>query len=60
MPLDIMADDTIRHVKEKIEAAHELKADSLKLIAYGKVLANDKGLVSEFNIKDGDFIVAMV
>lgn len=55
-----MADDTIRHVKEKIEAAHELKADSLKLIAYGKVLANDKGLVSEFNIKDGDFIVAMV
>jgi hypothetical protein len=37
-----------------------MKADSLKLIAYGKVLEPDEKLASDFSLKEGDFIVAMV
>lgn len=37
-----------------------MKADSLKLIAYGKVLQSDDQKASEYNLKEGDFIVAMV
>lgn len=60
LPLDIEPDWTVRQVKEEIEKIHELKADSLKLIAYGKVLDSDTKKASEFSIKEGDFIVAMV
>lgn len=35
-------------------------AATLKLIAYGKVLDSDDKKVTEYNLKDGDFIVAMV
>ena len=37
-----------------------MKAESLKLIAYGKVLDQPDKLASEYSLKDGDFIVAMV
>ena len=37
-----------------------MKADTLKLIAYGKVLDGDDKPASEYNIKEGDFVVAMV
>jgi len=37
-----------------------MKADSLKLIAYGKVLDADDKLATDYNIKEGDFVVAMV
>jgi hypothetical protein len=37
-----------------------MKADSLKLIAYGKVLEPDEKIASDFSLKEGDFIVAMV
>ena len=37
-----------------------MKADTLKLIAYGKVLDNDEKTATDFNIKENDFIVAMV
>jgi len=37
-----------------------LKADALKLVAYGKVLDNDEKKISEYGIKESDFIVAMV
>ena len=37
-----------------------MKADTLKLIAYGKVLESDDKPTTEYNIKEGDFIVAMV
>lgn len=43
----------------KIEAEHALKAETLKLIAYGKVLGDDAKVIEEYGIKDGDFIVAM-
>ena len=60
LPIEIEGDWTVRKVKEQIETDHEMKADSLKLIAYGKVLDSDDKNVSEYNIKEGDFIVAMV
>lgn len=60
LPLDIESDWTVRKVKEQIEANHEFKADTLKLIAYGKVLDKDENAVSTYSIKEGDFIVAMV
>jgi len=41
LPLEIDITWTIRQIKEAIEKEHELKADSLKLIAYGKVLESD-------------------
>lgn len=37
-----------------------MKADSLKLIAYGKVLDNDEKTAADYNIKENDFVVAMV
>jgi hypothetical protein len=37
-----------------------MKADSLKLIAYGKVLDNEEKTAAEYNLKENDFIVAMV
>jgi len=60
LPLEIEETNTIREIKEKIEAVHEMKADTLKLIAYGKVLDSDDKVATEYNIKEGDFIVAMV
>lgn len=60
LPLEIEDSWTIRAIKEKIEAEHEMKADTLKLIAYGKVLDSDDKIATEYSIKEGDFIVAMV
>ena len=60
MPLEIELEWTIRKVKEQIESDHDLKADTLKLIAYGKVLEHDDKLASDYSIKEGDFVVAMV
>lgn len=37
-----------------------MNAATLKLIAYGKVLGSDEQKASEHNLKEGDFIVAMV
>ena len=37
-----------------------MKADTLKLIAYGKVLDSDDKIATDYSIKEGDFIVAMV
>ena len=60
LPINIEADTTIGQIKQKIEEDHQLKAESLKLIAYGKVLQSDEQKASEYNLKEGDFIVAMV
>ena len=38
LPLEIELSWTVRQVKEELEKVHSLAADSLKLIAYGKVL----------------------
>lgn len=59
LPLEIEATWTIRQVKEQIEKEHALAADTLKLIAYGKVLDSDEKAASEYALKEGDFVVAM-
>ena len=46
-------------MKQKIEEVHKLPADTLKLIAYGKVLDNDDKKTSEYGVNEGAFIVAM-
>ena len=38
LPIEIEPEATIGEIKVKIEAEHALKAETLKLIAYGKVL----------------------
>jgi hypothetical protein len=60
LPLEIEIEWSIRKVKEEIEKAHDLKADTLKLIAYGKVLEDDTKSAGDYSIKENDFIVAMV
>lgn len=60
LPLDVESDWTVRRLKEQMESVHDLKADTLKLIAYGKVLDKDENAISTYQIKEGDFIVAMV
>ena len=37
-----------------------MKADSMKLIAYGKIMEDDVKKLTEYSLKDGDFIVVMV
>ena len=60
LPLEIELTWTVRQVKEELEKVHSLAADSLKLIAYGKVLDADDKTAGDYNIKENDFIVAMV
>ena len=59
LPLEIELAWTIKQVKDQIEKDHQLKAETLKLIAYGKVLDNDEKTAGDYNIKENDFIVAM-
>ena len=60
LPLEIEAEWSIKKVKEEIEKVHELKAETLKLIAYGKVLEDDEKSAADYSIKENDFVVAMV
>jgi hypothetical protein len=50
----------VRQTKEKIEEEHKMAADSMKLIAYGKVLEDDNKSLKDYSIKEGDFLVVMV
>ena len=49
----------IKQLKDKIEEVHKLEADTLKLIAYGKVMDQDDKTLADFKIKEGDFLVVM-
>ena len=60
LPIEVENEWTVRQIKEQIEKDHDLKADTLKLIAYGKVLDSDDKLASDYSLKEGDFVVAMV
>lgn len=59
LPIEVELEWSILQVKEQIEKDHGLKADRLKLIAYGKVLDSDEKKVSDYSLKENDFIVAM-
>ena len=37
-----------------------MAADSMKLIAYGKVLEDDTKSLKDYAIKEGDFLVVMI
>ena len=37
-----------------------MAADSMKLIAYGKVLEDDNKSLKDYAIKEGDFLVVMI
>ena len=37
-----------------------MAANSMKLIAYGKVLEEDNKTLKDYGIKEGDFLVVMV
>ncbi|KAI3633944.1 hypothetical protein MIR68_007548 [Amoeboaphelidium protococcarum] len=59
---EVEPSDTVLQVKEKIAAQDSLNASSIdlqKLIFSGKILENEK-LLSDYGVKDGDFIVLMV
>lgn len=60
LPMEIEADSTIETLKAAIAAEHDMPAESQNLVAYGKVLADGAKTVTEYGIKDGDFIVVMV
>lgn len=60
MPVEVEETFTIRQTKEKIEEEHKMAADSMKLIAYGKVLEDDSKSLKDYAIKEGDFLVVMI
>jgi len=60
LPMEIQADMTVEALKNAIAEQHAMPAESQNLVAYGKVLAEAGKTVTEYNIKDGDFIVVMV
>ena len=47
-------------MKLKIEKEHNMQADLMKLIAYGKVMEDDNKTLKDYSIKEGDFLVVMV
>lgn len=50
---------TVEQLKQKIQEEQKLEAKTQKLVAVGKVMADDKTL-DEYKLKDGDFIVVMI
>ena len=59
LPIEIEDSNSVAEIKAVIEKDHALKAETLKLIAYGKVLDGDDKKATDYNLKEGDFIVAM-
>jgi hypothetical protein len=47
-------------VKIKIQNEHQMQADLMKLIAYGKVMDDENKTLKDYSIKEGDFIVVMI
>ena len=47
-------------LKQKIFETMEIALDSQKLIYYGKVLNDESKKMSEYGIKENDFIVLMI
>ena len=60
LPIEITDGMKVGEIKQVIEKDHNLEAAALKLIAYGKVLDNDEKTATDYSLKEGDFIVAMV
>lgn len=58
--MEVEPDLTIEVLKQKIQEQHEYPAESQQLVAYGKVLSDHAKTLTEYSIKDGDFIVVMI
>ncbi|ETV91834.1 UV excision repair protein Rad23 [Aphanomyces invadans] len=58
-PIEAELEDTVLSVKGKVEAVNGAAVDNQKLIHAGKVLKDDSKL-SEYNVKENDFLVVMV
>lgn len=58
--MEVEPEISIETLKQQIETQHEFPADAQQLVAYGKVLAEPAKTLTEYNIKDGDFIVCMI
>lgn len=58
--MEVEPDVTIENLKKQIEEQHTMPAESQQLVAYGKVLQEAEKTLTEYNIKDGDFLVVMV
>jgi UV excision repair protein RAD23 len=60
-PFDVIVEpsDTVKQVKERIEEEQKIAVDTQKLVAIGKVMADDK-TIDDYKLKEGDFIVIMV
>ena len=60
LPVEIEDSNTIRELKEAIEKAHDMKADSLLLISNRKKLDKDYNKCSDHALKENDIIIAIV
>jgi hypothetical protein len=50
----------VQAVKNQIQTEHNLPADQMKLIAYGKVMEDNDKSLKDYSIKEGDFLVVMI
>lgn len=57
--MEVEETDTVLSIKEKFKEAKGTEVEDQKLLHKGKMLANEKPL-SDYNIKEGDFIVATI
>ncbi|KAF0714052.1 Aste57867_4066 [Aphanomyces stellatus] len=57
--IDAELDETVESVKRKVEGVNGAAPENQKLIHAGKVL-KDESKLSEYNIKENDFLVVMV
>jgi len=59
--IDIEQEDSVKRVKEKIAElkSETMTVEGMKLIFAGKILVDDKMLLTEYNVKESDFLVVM-
>ena len=58
--LEVTETDTLADVKGKIAVQMSVEAGNQKLIHYGKVMTDDNKKLSEYGVKDKDFLVLMI
>lgn len=58
--LEVENDDTLSDLKKKIEDTLTIAQENQKLICYGKVMNEEGKKLTEYNLKDKDFLVLMV
>ncbi len=58
--LDVSDANTLADVKQKIATQLNVGVENQKLIHYGKVMSEDGKKLSEYGVKDRDFLVLMV